>query len=151
MYRPMKALFALIAYLLTVLVKLAQPGGVRSVVAQSLALTHQLLVLQRKRKCAPRLAPSDRLFFGLYSLCISPNRRSKVSIVLRPSTFLRFHEALVRCKYRLLYSCKRRARPGPKGPSAQLTVPVRPQHSRLPEDGKVCQYCNSPTSGFQSM
>jgi hypothetical protein len=78
----MKELFILIAHLLTTLVSLAQPGGVRSVVAQSPSLKHQLLVLQRRRKRAPRLAPWDRLFFGLYSRWLSPNRQTKVSIVL---------------------------------------------------------------------
>ena len=61
MWSPMKELFILIAHALTTLVKLAQPGGVRSVVAQSLALRHQLLVLQRRRQRAPRLTPWDRL------------------------------------------------------------------------------------------
>ncbi len=37
---------------------------------------------------------------------------------------MRFHQALVRCKYRLLYACKRRAKPGPKGPSAELIAAV---------------------------
>jgi len=137
----MKALFILIAHLLTTLVRLAQPGGVRSVVAQSLALRHQLLVLQRRRKRAPRLTPWERLFFGLYSLWLSPNRRTKVSIVLRPSTFLRLHDALVRCKYRLLYSCKRRAKPGPKGPSAELIAAVVEMKRRNPKFGclKIAQ------------
>jgi hypothetical protein len=53
MWSPMKELFILIAHLLTTLVKLAQPGGVRSVVAQSLVLRHQLLVLQRRRQRSP--------------------------------------------------------------------------------------------------
>ena len=68
----MKESFILIAHLVTTLVRLVQPGGVRSVVAQSLALKHQLLVLQRRRKRAPRLTAWDRLFFGLYSLWLSP-------------------------------------------------------------------------------
>ena len=120
----MKELFILIAHLLTTLARLAPPGGVRSVVAESLALRHQLLVLQRRRNRAPRLAAWDRLFFGLRSLWLSPNRRMRVSIVLRPSSFVRFHQALVRCKYRLLYACKGRAKPGPKGPTAELTAAV---------------------------
>ena len=120
----MKELFVLIAHLLTTLVRLARPGGVRSVVAHSLALRHQLLVLQRRRKRAPRLVAWDRLFFGLCSLWLSPSQRTKISIVLRPSSFVRFHQALVRCKYRLLYACKRRAKPGPKGPSAELIAAV---------------------------
>ena len=49
----MKELFILIAYALSTPVKLTQPGGVRSVVAQSLALRHQLLVLQQRRQRAP--------------------------------------------------------------------------------------------------
>jgi hypothetical protein len=53
----MKELFILIAHLLTTPVRLAQPGGVRAVAAQSLALRHQLLVLQRRRQRAPRLNP----------------------------------------------------------------------------------------------
>ncbi len=70
------------------------------------------------------IRPCDRLCFGLYSLWLSQNRRTKVSIVLRPSSFVRFHQALVRCKYRLLYTAKRRAKPGPKGPSGELIAAV---------------------------
>ena len=131
----MKDLFILIAHLLTTLVKLAQPGGVRAVAAQSLALRHQLLVLQRQRQRAPRLSPWDRLFFGLYALWLPPSRRRKVSIVLRPSTFVRFHEALVRCKYQLLYTCRRRAKPGPKGPSPELIAAVVEMKRRNPKFG----------------
>jgi putative transposase len=94
-----------------------------------------LLVLQRRRKRAPRLKSWDRLFFGLYSLWLSPNRRTKVSIVLRPSTFMRFHEALVRRKYLLLYACKRRAKPGPKGPSTELIATVVEIERRNPKFG----------------
>ena len=41
MWSPMKELFIVIAHALTTLVKLAQPGGARSVVAQSVALRHR--------------------------------------------------------------------------------------------------------------
>jgi len=40
--------------------------------------------------------------------------------VFRPSTFQRFHDALVKCKYRPLFSAKGRGKPGPKGPSEEL-------------------------------
>jgi putative transposase len=137
----MKELFVLIAHLLTTLVRLAQPGGVRAVAPQSLALRHQLLVLQRRRQRAPRLTPRNRLFFGLYSFWLSPHRRAKLAIVLRPSTFMRFHEALVRRKYRLLYNSKRHARPGPKGPSAELIAAVVEMKCRNPKFGclKIAQ------------
>ena len=98
----MKELFVLIAHLLATLVKFARPGGVRAVAVESMTLKHQLLVVQRARKRAPPMTPWDRLFFGLCSLWISPGRRKKLCIVVRPSTSQRFHDALVRCKYRLI-------------------------------------------------
>jgi transposase InsO family protein len=131
----MKERFVLIAHLLTTPVRLARPGGVRSVVAQSLAPRHQLLLLQRRRKRAPRLVAWDRLFFGLCSLWLPPSRRTKNCIVLRPSSFMRFQQALVRCKYRLPYACKRRAEPGPRGPSAQLIAAVLEMKRRNPKFG----------------
>jgi transposase InsO family protein len=66
---------------------------------------------------------------------LSTNRRTRLSIALRPSTFLRFHNALARRKYRLLYTCDRRAKPGPKGPSAQLTAAVVEMKRRDPKFG----------------
>jgi hypothetical protein len=137
----MKELFILVAHLLTMLVRLARPGGVRSVLAQSLSLKHQLLVLQRRRKRAPCLTPWDRLFFGLCSHWLSQRQQTKTSIVLRPSTSTRFHQALVRCKYRLLYTSRRRSRPGPKGPSAELIAAVVEMKHRNPKFGylKIAQ------------
>jgi transposase InsO family protein len=137
----MKELFILVAHLLMTLVRLARPGGLRSVLAHSLALKHQLLVLQRRRKRAPRLTPWDRLFFGLCSHWLSPRRHTKTSIVLQPSTFTRFHQTLVRCKYRLLYASRHRCRPGPKGPSAELIAAVVEMKRRNPRFGylKIAQ------------
>lgn len=131
----MKELFVLIAHLLATLVKLAQPGGARAVAAESIALKHQLLMMQRTRKRAPSLTPWDRLFVGLCSRWLSPNRRRKISIVMRPSTFQRFHETLGRCKYRLLYTAKRRGKPGPKGPSKALIAAVVDMKRRNPKFG----------------
>ena len=69
----------------------------------------------------------------VFSLWLSPSRRTRVSIVLRPSTFLRFHQALVNRKYRLLCSCKSRAKPRPKGPSAELIAAVVEMKRRNPK------------------
>src|ERR1700674_5304289 len=63
-YRCMRELFILVAHLLATLAKLLRPGGVRSVVAESLLLKHQLLTLKRSRKRAPKLTPWDRLLVG---------------------------------------------------------------------------------------
>ena len=133
----MKELFILIAHLLTTLVKLARPGGLRAIAAESPALKQQLLVLQQGRKSAPRTTPWDRLFFGLYSLWLSAKRRRRIAIVFWPSTFRRFHEALVRCKYRLLYTPRRRGKPGPKEPSKELIAAVLEMKRRNPKFGSL--------------
>ena len=43
----------LVAHLLVTIVKVTAPGGARGVVAESLLLKHQLLILKRSRKRAP--------------------------------------------------------------------------------------------------
>jgi putative transposase len=133
----MRELFILVVHLLAVLIKLVQPGGVRAVVAESLLLKHQLLTLQRSRKRAPRLTPWDRLLVAFGSACVSSARISKIAIALRPSTFLRFHQALVRVKYQILYACENRRRPGPKGPSAELIAAIIAIRRRNPRFGCV--------------
>jgi hypothetical protein len=67
-------IFALIAHLLTSVVRVAPPGGVRAVIAESLLLKHQLLVLSRSRNRAPRLTPWDRRLFGVGAFVVAPNR-----------------------------------------------------------------------------
>jgi len=100
--------------------RIARPGGVHAVVAESVLIKHQLLIVNRPRRRAPNLRVRDRLIAGLCSLWIKPTRLLRVAIVLKPSTLLHFHRCLVRRKYRLLFSPKHRAKPGPKGPSADV-------------------------------
>jgi hypothetical protein len=104
----MRELFILAVHLLATLAKLMRPGGVRSVVAESLLLKHQLLTLKRSSKRAPKLTPWDRLLLGFGSACVSRARVPKIAIALKPSTLLRFHRALARLKYHLLYASRRR-------------------------------------------
>jgi hypothetical protein len=107
----------LVAHLIVTIVKVATPGGARSVVAESLILKHQLLILTRSRKRVPKLLVADRVLLGLGALLVSPRRLLKVTVAIKPATLLRFHRALVRRKYRLLFSSRPRSRrPGPKGP-----------------------------------
>ena len=47
-----------------------------------------------------------------------------MAVITEPSTLLRLHHALVKCKYHLLYSSQRPCRPGPKGPSRELIAAV---------------------------
>ena len=57
----MRDLTVLFLHLLGTIARLAGPGGARSVVAESLLLKQQLLILNRSRKRAPNLRFSDRL------------------------------------------------------------------------------------------
>src|SRR5471030_1427294 len=116
MFTAITEIFALIAHLVTTLVRVALPGGVRAVIAESLLLKHQLLILNRSRNRAPRLTPWARLLFGVGAFLVAPNRLPKIAIGIRPSTLLRFHRALIQRKYRLLFTPRARQRPGPKGP-----------------------------------
>ena len=113
----------------------AAPAGARSVVAESLLLKHQLLILNRSRKKAPNLTASDRLLLGLGALLVSPRRILKVAVAIRPTTLLRFHRALVRRKYRRLFSGRPRCRPGPKGPSQELIAVILEMKRRNPRFG----------------
>jgi hypothetical protein len=45
MFTAIMEIFALIAHLLSTSVRVAGPGGVRAVIAESLLLKHQLIVL----------------------------------------------------------------------------------------------------------
>ncbi len=62
----------------------------------------------------------DRIIAGLCTLFIRPGRLVRSAVVLKTSTLLAFHAALVKRKYRHFFSPKRRSKPGPKGPSPEL-------------------------------
>jgi hypothetical protein len=116
----MRDLILLLVHVVTTVMRVFQPGGVRAVIAESVLTKHQLLILNRSRQRAPNLRILDRLIAGFCSLWIRPNRRRRLAIAFKPSTFLNFHRAMVQRKYRLLFSPKQRKKPGPKGPTADL-------------------------------
>jgi hypothetical protein len=62
--------------------------------------------LRRARRRAPNLTLSDRLFCGFGSLFLDPGRIRTLASALRPSTLLPFHQALLRGKYRELFSSR---------------------------------------------
>jgi putative transposase len=131
----MRDLIVLIVHLITIVFRLARLGGVRAVVAESILTKHQLLIVNRSRRRAPNLRILDRLIAGFCSLWIKPSRFRRVAIAFKPSTFLNFHRALVQQKYRLLFSPKHRAKPGPKGPTADLIRAVVAMKQRNPTWG----------------
>ena len=113
----MRDLAVLFLHLLATVARLAGPGGARSVVAESVLVKQQLLILNRSRKRSPNLRVSDRMVAGLCALLIRPGRLIRAAIVLKPSTLLNLHRALTKRKYRRLFSTKAPTKPGPKGPS----------------------------------
>ena len=70
----MKNAIVLLGHLLAGLAILLGTGGTRAVLAESILLKQQLLVLQRSRRRAPNLRPADRLLFGFCSRFLSPRR-----------------------------------------------------------------------------
>lgn len=73
-------------------------------VAESVLIRHQLLILNRGRKRPPNLRGWDRVVAGLCTLFIRRRRILRSSIVLKPSTLLNLHHLLTKRKYRLLFS-----------------------------------------------
>ena len=99
----MRDLFILLVHLIATLARLLGPGGLRSVVAESLLVKQQLLILNRSRHRAPNLRASDRVLAGVCALFMRPARVLRSASVLRPSTILAFHRTLRACKYRWLF------------------------------------------------
>ena len=116
----MRDIFTLFLHAIVVILRLVRPGGFRSVVAESVLMRHQVLILNRSRKRAPNLRASDRIIVGLCTLLMRPARFLRSAVVLKPSTLLHFHKMLTKQKYRLLFSPKRIRRSGPKGPTKEL-------------------------------
>src|SRR5688572_12874222 len=132
----MRDLVKLFVHLIATVVKLLRPGGARAVAAESLLLKHQLLILNRSRARAPNLRPIDRVIAGLCAGLMRPCRLLRSAIVLQPATIMAFHRALVKRKYRLLFTPKqRRGRPGPKGPARELITAIVEMKRRNPRFG----------------
>jgi transposase InsO family protein len=131
----MRDLVILFIHLIATFARLLGPGGMRSVVAESVLVKQQLLILNRSRQRSPNLRASDRLVAGLCTLLVRPARLIRSAIVLKPSTLLSFHQALRNRKYRMLFSSKHRERPGPKGPTKELIEAVIQMKQRNPAWG----------------
>ncbi|MEP7309631.1 MAG: integrase core domain-containing protein [Acidobacteriota bacterium] len=132
----MKNVLLTLLHLAVMTAKLCGPGGVRAVIVENLLLKQQLIVLRRGRRRAPNLTLIERLLCGFWSLFLSPGRIRKVAVALRPSTLLALHQALVRRKYRRLFSSRPHPKkPGPKGPDEALIQAIVELKSRNPRFG----------------
>src|SRR2546422_11309321 len=101
----MHDLIVLFVHLVTTVLRILRPGGLRSVVAESVLIKHQLLIVNRSRRRAPNLRVLDRLIAGFCSLWIKPKRLLRSAVAFKPSTLLNFHRALVQRKYRFTWEC----------------------------------------------
>jgi len=131
----MRDLAGLSLHLVATVAPLAGPGGARAVVAESVLVKHQLLILNRSRTRSPYLCPSDRVVAGLCAAFMRPGRLIRSAIVFKPSTLLSLHRALIQRKYRRLFSSKRPRKPGPKGPSPDVIAAIVDMKQRNPTCG----------------
>jgi hypothetical protein len=79
----MRDIFTLFLHAMVIVIRLGRPGGLRSVVAESVLMRHQVLILILGRKRAPNLRASDRIVAGLCTLMMDQAR----SIRHRPQAF----------------------------------------------------------------
>src|ERR1700694_3071005 len=131
----MRDLAVLFLHLLVTVARLAGPGGARSVVAESVLVKQQLLILNRSRKRSPNLCLAERLVAGVCTLLMRPSRVVRSAIVLSPCTLLRLRRALILRKYRRLFSSTVPTKPGPKGPSQDIIAAVVDMKRRNPTWG----------------
>ena len=130
----MNKLFVLIFYFLRTLLMLLKPDGAKALIAENIMLRNQLILVNRRRKWAPNLSLWDRLTFAILAAVVYPKRLARVAIIIKPSMLIKFHKALVKGKYRLLFSNKSKNKPGPKGPSQELInaiVEMKKRNSRF--------------------
>jgi len=85
---------------------------------ENIALRHQLEVLQRNAK-RPRLKPSDRMLWALFSRFL-PDWRRHLTIV-KPDTVVRWHRA----GWRLYWKWKSKPGPGRPKVTAEIRVLIR--------------------------
>ena len=140
----MKDVLYLLFQLLTTLAKLNRSGGGQAVIAENLILKQQLIIHSRSRQRAPNLSTQDRALLGFWSLFLNPRRIARSAIIIKPSTLLRFHNALKRRKYRQLFSPGGGRKPGPKGPSKEVIDAIIEMKRRNPRFGcpRVAQQIN---------
>ncbi len=140
----MKDLIYLLFHLLTTLAKMIKPGGSRAIMAENLLLKQQLIIHSRSRQRAPNLTIQDRVLTRLLDTVSESRRIARSAIIIKPSTLLRFHTALKKRKYRLLYSPRGSRKPGPKGSKQGSDKAIVEMKKRNPRFGcpRIAQQIN---------
>jgi len=70
----MREAFRFFYHLVSRIIRLLRPGGVKSIAAENLILRQQIITIQRTRKRSPRLTQADRTLFAILAQIIPCNR-----------------------------------------------------------------------------
>jgi hypothetical protein len=81
----MLEIIELLIHFTVTFIKLLKPGGVKVVMAESIAKKQQLIVMNRSRKRSPRLATRDRFLTGLLTILIGQRRLQKITVNIKPA------------------------------------------------------------------
>ena len=130
----MRDVVILFVHLVVTVIRLAGPGGLRSIVAESVLVKHQLRILNRGPQACAQSARGGSYPRRFVRPFMRPARVLRSAIVLT-STLLHLHSVLRRRKYRMLFSPKRGRRPGPNGPKKELIDAVVEMKRRNPNWG----------------
>jgi len=76
----------LVIHLISLMVRLIQPGRMKAVAAENLLLKQQLLIIRRSRGKAPNLKTADRFILGWLTIILSPKRLTRSALIIKPST-----------------------------------------------------------------
>lgn len=131
----MRTLLVLFLDLVTCVAKLLGPGGTKALIAESLLVKHQFLIIQRSCGTKPSLTTLDRFLCGFLSLFMHPQRIRKAAVIIKPATVTKFRRALSSRNYHQLFSSRRNVKPGPKGPSDELVRLIVEMKQRNPHFG----------------
>jgi hypothetical protein len=116
----MRDLVILFFHFLATKARLLGSGRVRSVVAESLLVKYQLLIVNRSRQRAPNLPASDRVITGRLALWACPSRFAPLSHCAEGVEPVRLSPSYVPAKVPYAFLPNRRRKPDPKGPNAEL-------------------------------
>jgi hypothetical protein len=94
--------------------------GARAVVAESVLVKQQLLILNRSRKRSPNLRLAERLVAGVCTLLMRLNRPVRSAIVLKPSTLLRLHRNADTAEISPAVFIQGAEEAGPEGPRPEV-------------------------------
>jgi len=106
--------------------------GIRCLVAESVLVKHQLLILNPSRQRAQNLRAADRFVAGRCFLFVPPARRIRCAIVLKSSALLNLQQAPKKAKARhSLLRTRAKAQPPKDGPESAYR-PLSTPSSAIP-------------------